>query len=393
MIEKQARKKICIVTATRAEYGLLKPIIKKLIANHEFDVQVVATGMHLSPEFGLTYQEIEEDGISIDRKIEMLLSSDSPASISKSMGLAMIGFADYFEEARPDLLILLGDRYEILAVASTAMNARIPIAHLYGGDITEGAIDDVVRHAITKMSYLHFVATTNHEKRVIQMGEEPGRVFCVGAMSVENAKNVQLLSKEELKRQIGFDWGDNKLAVVTFHPVTLECNTAEEQCRNLLEALDRIQHLNIIFTKANSDTDGRIINQMLEDYVSNHKEKSCIFASLGQLRYLSAISTADVVVGNSSSGLSEVPSFHVPTVNVGDRQKGRESGKTVIHCDTNTKSIVDAISKALSDQFRDEISHAANPYEKEGTSDTIVDRITKFIKQDNIDLKKKFFNL
>lgn len=392
-MEERERKRICILTATRAEYGLLKPIIQKFISNNEFEIRVVVTGMHLSPEFGLTYREIEEDGILIDRKIEMLLSSDTPVAISKSMGLAMIGFADYFEEISPDLLILLGDRYETLAVASVAMNARIPIAHLYGGDITEGAIDDAVRHAITKMSYIHFVATENHEKRVIQMGEEPKRVFCVGAMSVENAKRVQLLSKQELERQIDFAWGDNRLAVVTFHPVTLEQNTAEEQCRNLLEALDKIQHLNIIFTKANSDANGRIINQMLEDYVSSHKEKSCIFASLGQLRYLSAVSMADVVVGNSSSGLSEVPSFHVPTVNVGDRQKGRESGETVIHCDTNMRSIIDAVNKALSGRFRDEIKGAINPYEKVGTSDAIVDRITLFMRQNNIDLKKKFYNL
>ena len=386
-------KKICILTATRAEYGLLKPVIRKFLLQKQFDIQITVTGMHLSPEFGLTYKEIEADGIPIDRKIEILLSADSPASISKSMGLAMISFADYFNETKPDLLLVLGDRYETLAVVIAAMNARIPIAHLYGGDITEGAVDDAVRHAITKMSYLHFTATPNHARRVIQMGEAPERVFYTGAMAVENAKNVKLLSKDELKAQIGFDWGKNRLAVVTFHPVTLENNTAEEQCRNLLEALDEIPNLNMIFTKANSDTDGRIINQMLDVFAAAHSKKCCVFTSLGQLRYLSVISMADVVVGNSSSGLSEVPSFHVPTVNVGDRQKGREAGMTVIHSKTDKESIVSAIEKALSSQFRSEIVNAENPYEKDGTSDEIVNRITEFMVKGKIDLKKKFYNL
>lgn len=387
------KKKICVLTATRAEYGLLKPIILKLIRTREFEVNVVVTGMHLSPEFGCTYHEIEADGIMIDRKIEMLLSADSPAAISKSMGVAMIGFADYFAETQPDLLIVLGDRYETLAVAVTAMNARIPIAHLYGGDITEGAVDDAVRHAITKMSYLHFVATPEHARRVIQMGEAPERVFCVGAMAVENAKQVDVLPKKELKQQLGFDWGNHKLAVVTFHPVTLEDHTASEQCKNLLEALDSIQDLFMIFTKANADTDGRIINQMLEDYVGTHADRSCVFASLGQVRYLSTVSVADVVVGNSSSGLSEVPSFHVPTVNIGDRQRGREQGATVINCKAEKSCIQKAIERALSDVFKKEIADAVNPYERDGTSDVITMEIVEFLKKEEMQLKKTFYNL
>ena len=388
-------KRVCIVTATRAEYGLLKPIILKLQAQNNVEVRVVATGMHLSPEFGMTCQEIEQDGIWLDRKIEILLSADTSSAISKSMGLAMISFADYFSERKPDLLIVLGDRYEILAVATTAMNARIPIAHLYGGDITEGAVDDVVRHAITKMSYFHFTATREHRRRVIQMGESPERVFWVGAMSVENACNVKKLSMHDLQEQIAFYWNRDleKMAVVTFHPVTLEDDTAREQFQNILNALDYFEDLKVIFTKANADAGGRVINHMIDDYVNEHPQKSKAYTSLGQLRYLSAVSLADVVIGNSSSGLSEVPTFHVPTVNIGDRQRGRVCGKTVISCGVAEKEITDAIQKALSQTFRNEICNEKNPYEKKGTSDAIVKILTENLNKNNIDLKKHFYDL
>ena len=388
-------KRVCIVTATRAEYGLLKPIILKLQAQNNLEVRVVATGMHLSPEFGMTCQEIEQDGIRLDRKIEILLSADTSSAISKSMGLAMISFADYFSERKPDLLIVLGDRYEILAVATTAMNARIPIAHLYGGDITEGAVDDVVRHAITKMSYFHFTATREHRRRVIQMGESPERVLWVGAMSVENACDVKKLSMHDLQEQIAFYWNRDleKMAVVTFHPVTLEDDTAREQFQNILNALDYFEDLKVIFTKANADAGGRVINHMIDDYVNEHPQKSKAYTSLGQLRYLSAVSLADVVIGNSSSGLSEVPTFHVPTVNIGDRQRGRVCGKTVISCGVAEKEITDAIQKALSQTFRNEICNEKNPYEKKGTSDAIVKILTENLNKKNIDLKKHFYDL
>lgn len=388
-------KRVCIVTATRAEYGLLKPIILKLQAQNNLEVRVAATGMHLSPEFGMTCQEIEQDGIRLDRKIEILLSADTSSAISKSMGLAMISFADYFSERKPELLIVLGDRYEILAVATTAMNARIPIAHLYGGDITEGAVDDVVRHAITKMSYFHFTATKEHRRRVIQMGESPERVFWVGAMSVENACNVKKLSMHDLQEQIAFYWNRDleKMAVVTFHPVTLEDDTAREQFQNILNALDYFEDLKVIFTKANADAGGRVINHMIDDYVNEHPQKSKAYTSLGQLRYLSAVSLADVVIGNSSSGLSEVPTFHVPTVNIGDRQRGRVCGKTVISCGVAEKEITDAIQKALSQTFRNEICNEKNPYEKKGTSDAIVKILTENLNKNNIDLKKHFYDL
>lgn len=389
------KKRICFLTATRAEYGLLKPIIEKMVSRKEFDVRIVVTGMHLSPEFGLTYQEIEANDMKIDRKIEILLSADTPSAISKSMGLAMISFADYFAESKPDLLIILGDRYEALAVAIAAMNARIPIAHLYGGDISEGAVDDVVRHAITKMSYLHFTATEDHRRRVIQMGESPDRVFCVGAMSVENARNEKKLTREELQKEIGFYWDpeNEKMAVVTYHPVTLEDNTAKEQIQNLLRALDSFASLKIIFTKANADAGGRIINQMIDQYATEHPEKCIVFTSMGQVRYLSAVSAADVVIGNSSSGLSEVPTFHVPTVNIGDRQRGRMCGETIISCDNREKSIREAIAAALSEQFQKAIAAAKNPYEKEGTSDAIVSTIVQRMEKDSFKLKKSFFDV
>ena len=385
--------KICVLTAARSEYGLLRPIIKKMVVDSAFDVRVMVTGMHLSPEFGLTYKEIEEDGIVIAKKVEMLLSADSPAAISKSMALATIGFADYFEENRPDLLMVLGDRYEALAVAIAAMNARVPIVHLSGGDVTEGAIDDVVRHCLTKMSYLHFVATEQHRKRVIQLGEEPERVFRVGAMSVESAMDIERIEKKDLVKELGFDWGNDKLAIVTYHPVTLSNVSTEEQCKNLLEALDEIERLQIIFTKANADTDGRIINRMMEQYVATHKGKSCIFTSLGQKRYLSAVALADVVAGNSSSGLSEVPSFRVPTVNIGERQKGRTCGKSVICCSNDKADIKKAVSKALTNEFRDSITEEDNPYSMNGTSDAIISNIKKCFCNHAVCLMKSFYDL
>ena len=392
-MKEQIPVKICILTAARSEYGLLRPIIQKMKQDPYFDVRVAVTGMHLSPEFGLTYREIEEDGIEIDRKIEMLLSADSPAAISKSMALATIGFAEYFEERRPELLLILGDRYEALAVAEAAMNAHIPIIHLSGGDVTEGAVDDVVRHCLTKMSLLHFVATEQHRKRVIQLGEDPERVFRVGAMSVESALSVERMSRDILTKELGFDWREDQLAVVTYHPVTLGSSSAEEQCKNLLEALDEIPHLKIIFTKANADADGRAINRMLDEYVAKNLEKACVFTSLGQKRYISAIALADVVVGNSSSGLSEVPSFHIPIVNVGERQKGRECGRTVISCPNKKDEIKRAVIKALSEEFKAAVMLEENPYGMIGTSDVMISILKEYLSTHSLQLMKKFYDL
>lgn len=383
--------KICIVTATRAEYGLLKSIIEKFMKIKGVDLRVAVTGAHLSPEFGLTYNEIINDGIKIDKKVEILLSADTPSSISKSMGLAMIGFADYFSELSPDLIVVLGDRYETLAVSIAAMNQRIPIAHLHGGEATEGLIDESVRHSITKMSYLHFTSTDTYRKRVIQLGENPSRVFNVGSVGVENIKNISYLSKKELSEAIGLSL-DKPYAVVTFHPVTLENESSEKQVSGLLGAISQLDDMNFIFTKANSDADGRIINAMIDEYIQKHN--NCIaVASLGLKKYLSAVQYCSMVIGNSSSGIIEVPSFKVPTINIGDRQKGRIQATSIINCEPNSNSILKAILKAKSDVFRDKIKETQNPYEKEGTSDIIVTTIMDFLQNKKLDIKKKFYDV
>lgn len=380
-------KKICILTATRAEYGLLKPIIKKLIDLKKYDVRIVATGMHMSPEFGLTYKEIENDGFIIDEKIEILLSSDTPSSISKSMGIAMISFSDYFKNLRPDLIILLGDRYETLSVGLCAMNERIPIAHLYGGETTEGAIDEVIRHALTKLSYLHFTSTEEYRKRIIQMGEAPQRVFYVGATGVENALNETLLTREELSNELDFDLSGD-YAVVTCHPVTLEKSSSDAQINSLLSALSKFKNLNFILTKANADAEGRIINKKLEEFEKENKN-SKLFSSLGMKKYLSALKYSKMVIGNSSSGIIEAPSFGIPTVNIGDRQKGRARSASVIDSDISSESIKKAIEIALTSNF----NNIKNPYEKQNTSENIAQKISFFMENENFNLKKSFYDL
>ncbi|PKM67426.1 MAG: UDP-N-acetylglucosamine 2-epimerase (hydrolyzing) [Firmicutes bacterium HGW-Firmicutes-2] len=381
---------ISILTANRSEYGLLKPIIIKLNTVNEFDVRIVVTGAHLSPEFGLTYQEIEKDGFIIDEKIEILLSSDTSSSISKSMGLAMISFADYFYKLDPDLLIVLGDRYETLAVASTAMIQRIPIAHLYGGETTEGAIDESIRHAITKLSYLHFTSSEEHRKRVIQLGEHPKRVFNVGAIGIENILNEKMLLKEQLGEELQIALS-NPYAVVTFHPVTLENNSSEKQIKSLLEVCKEYKDYNFIFTKANADAEGSIINLYIDKY-SKENSNIIAFTSLGMVKYLSAIKYSSMVIGNSSSGLVEAPSFGVPTINIGDRQKGRLQASSVINCEPTLRSIRQAIELAISNDFIDKAKNTVNPYGDGDTSNKVVGVIKRYILDEKIDLKKKFYD-
>jgi GDP/UDP-N,N'-diacetylbacillosamine 2-epimerase (hydrolysing) len=384
------KKKISVLTATRAEYGLLKPIIEKLQLVPEFDVYVVATGAHLSPEFGLTYKDIEKDGIAIDKKIDILLSADTPAAISKSMGLAMIGFADYFERLRPDILVVLGDRYETLAVATVAMNLRIPIVHLYGGETTEGAVDESIRHAITKLSYLHFTSIEQYRNRVIQLGEDPERVFCVGAIGIENILNEKLMSKSELEKSIDFQL-DKPYAMVTFHPVTLEGNQSEEQARALLDVCASYKDIKFIFTKANADAGGRVINKMIDDFI-NENDHGIAFASLGMLRYLSALKYCTMVIGNSSSGLLEAPSFGIPTINIGDRQKGRLQADSVINCEPVKEDIEKALEQALCEEFKNKAKITTNPYGDGNTSSKIVGVMKDFILSDKLNLKKKFYD-
>ena len=384
-------KKVCIVTGTRAEYGLLKPVIDKVYHSDLLELQLVVTGMHLSTEFGLTYKEIEEDGYPITSKVEMLLGSDTPVGITKSMGVAMIGFADCFDQNKPDIVVILGDRYEMLAAASAAMIARIPIAHIHGGELTEGIIDEAIRHSITKMSHIHFTTVEEYRKRVIQLGESPSTVYNLGALGVENAKKVNLLPKEELENMIGFQFHFPTI-MVTYHPVTLEKTFAQKQFEEILDVIDRHKEISVIFTKANADMDGRIINKMIDDYVSSNEKRCRAYTSLGQLKYLSTLQFCVAVVGNSSSGIIEVPSFKIPTVNIGDRQRGRMHAESGIDCGYDTKQIESALKKALSSDFRCKAANVKNPYEGENTSYDIVRIISEALCH-GIDIKKKFYDL
>lgn len=378
---------ICIITGGRAEYGLLYWLMKEIQTDPDLQLQIIATGMHLSPEFGLTYKVIEADGFTIDAKVEMLLSSDTPVGIAKSMGLGVIGFADALNHLRPDILVLLGDRYEILAAAQAAMVAQIPIAHIAGGDVTEGAFDEAIRHSITKMSHLHFVTNEASARRVRQLGENPEHIYSVGSTGLDYIKRMKLLNRSELEEALNFKFMKKNL-LVTFHPATLETQPAEMQFQELLTALDSLgKNIGIIFTKPNSDTDGRAIIRLIDSYVATHPNAKA-YTSLGQVRYLSTMSQIDVVVGNSSSGLYEAPSFGKPTVNIGDRQKGRLQALSVINCRQETSAIAKAILQALAL----DCSGAVNPYGDGNSSARIKDRLKQIIEPTAL-LKKHFFDL
>lgn len=383
-------RKICVVTGSRAEYGLLSGLMRAIQEDKDLQLQVIATNMHLSPEFGLTYREIEKDGFQIDKKVQMLLSSDTPNATTKSVGLATIGFADAYEDLQPDLIVVLGDRFEILAAVSAALFFKIPVAHLHGGEITEGAYDDSIRHAITKMSHLHFTSTEAYRQRVIQLGEQPDRVFYVGAIGVENIKRVPLMSQAELEDSIRFKLGEKSL-LVTYHPVTLENHTAADQCQNLLEALDEFPEYKVIFTLPNSDTDGRVIIRLINEYVSLHSERCMAIPSLGLQRYLSALKCVSAVVGNSSSGIIEVPSFGIPTLDIGNRQKGRIAAESVVHCGNDSRSIIEGMQQVLSDVFRKQVKHVLNPYEKRDTTKNIYKIISTY-PLENL-RQKKFYDV
>lgn len=381
-------KKIAVLTTTRADYGLLKPVIVGLRGSRRVAVEVVATGMHLSPEFGETYREIEQDGIPIAAKIAILDCADTPAGISRTMANALVGFSGYFEKSRPDLLMVLGDRYETAAVCCAAVNARIPIAHLYGGETTEGAIDEAYRHAITKMSYLHFTSTETYRRRVIQLGESPERVFNVGAMGVENALQQPLLTEQALRADLKLT--DQPYACITFHPVTLEADTAEKQIQELFCALNRFPQMQFVITKANADAGGRGINQQIDAYAAAHGNVHA-YDSLGMIRYLSCVKYAEMVIGNSSSGLVEVPSFGIPTVNIGDRQKGRIQGTSILNCPPQAGAIEEAIRLARSEAFQEQAKCSTNPYEGENTSQSIVETVLNTL-ESHMELKKKFYD-
>lgn len=382
------RKRICVVTGSRAEYGLLFYLIKRIQESSCLELQIIATGMHLSPEYGLTVRDIEADGFTVDRKVDMLLSSSTAIGVTKSMGLGMIGFADALAELQPDLVLVLGDRYEIFAAVSAAMIAQIPIAHLHGGERTEGAFDEAIRHSITKMSHLHFVAAEEYRRRVIQLGEEPERVFCVGGLGVDNIKRLKLLSRTELETALDFKLGSRNL-LVTFHPVTLGHNTNTRQMEELLGALSELEDTHIVFTMPNSDPEGRLLFAQIEEFCK-HRVHARAYTSLGQLRYLSCIEHFDGVIGNSSSGLLEVPSFKKGTINIGDRQRGRLRAESVIDCEPVRVSIRSALERLYSRQFAAQLSNVENPYGNGGASEAIV----KVLEQCSLDdlLKKCFYD-
>lgn len=381
------KRKICVVTGSRAEYGLLYWLMKEITDDPDLSLQLIATGAHLSPEFGLTYRAIEDDGFKIDEKVEMLLSSDTPVGIAKSIGLGVIGFADTIERLKPDILVVLGDRYEILAAAQAALIAKVPVAHVAGGDCTEGAIDEAIRHSITKMAHLHFATNEKSAIRVRQLGENPDYIFNVGSTGVDFVKRASLHDRKVLEKSLGFVFKIKNL-LVTFHPVTLDSQSPDEQFHELLIALDNLEpDIGIVFTKPNSDTYGRSIIQLIDGYVAKHPNAKA-YTSLGQAVYLSVMSQVDAVVGNSSSGLYEAPSFKKPTVNIGDRQKGRIQASSVINCPPEASAIVKAISQA----FSLDCSSAVNPY-GDGNSSARIKEHLKNIPYPAKLIKKEFFDL
>lgn len=382
-------KEICVITGTRAEYGLLKPLIEKIAADESLSLQLIVTAMHLSPEFGLTYQSIEADGYSIDKKIETVLSSDTSVGIAKSMGLTQISFAEAFDDLNPDLIVVLGDRSEIFAAVSVATVSCIPVAHIHGGELSFGAYDDAFRHSISKMSHLHLTSTDEYRNRVIQLGENPERVFNVGAIGLDNIIGSDLMSKEEFEDSIDFKLGKKNI-LLTYHPVTLENATSKDQFSEITQALDELRDTNVILTYPNSDKDGRIIIKMIEEYVS--KRDNCMaIPSLGLKRYLSALQYVDVVLGNSSSGIIEVPYYKIATVNIGDRQKGRTRCASIIDCAPNKNSIKEAIDYAYSDEFKKKVETMDNPYGNGNASS----KILEVIKNTDIAelLKKEFYDV
>lgn len=378
-------RKIGVVTGSRADYGLLHGLLREIRSDSGLQLQLIATGMHLSPEFGLTWKQITADGFHIDKKLEMLLSSDTPVGIAKATGLGVIGFADVLADLRPDLLVVLGDRFEIFAAAQAAMHARIPVAHIHGGELSEGAVDDAMRHAITKMAHLHFTATEIYRQRVIQMGEQPARVFNVGAPGLDCLETIEWLDEAELQRQLGVALAPRKF-LVTYHPVTLENDAAERQIRALCEALDHFPEAQAIFTLTNADAGGRVMIRILREYRQRHPDRVALLDNLGRQRYWSLLRCVDAMVGNSSSGLIEAPAIPVATVNIGNRQRGRLQAASVVQCEDDCSAIVEALQKVLSDDFRQCLSRVENPYGKPGASKKIK-RVLASVELDQLFMK------
>lgn len=381
-------RKICVFTGTRAEYGLLSPLMGAVKKEKKLDLQIVASGMHLSEEFGLTYKDIEKDGFRIDKKLDISLASDTPIGLSRSISLAIEGLTRVYRQLRPDIVVILGDRFEALAAAISAAISRIPLAHLNGGEATFGAMDEAIRHSITKMSHLHFTSTEEYRRRVIQLGEDPERVFNVGAVGLDNIKRFRLLSKEALEKEAAFKFRDRNL-LITFHPVTLEYNTAKKQFANLLSVLNGLKETSLIFTKANADTGGRIVNRLIDEYAAGNAHKSVVFSSMGQLKYLSTMQFVDGVVGNSSSGIIEAPSFKIGTINIGDRQAGRIKAESIIDCKPHRRDIGAAIKRLYSKEFSETLKSVVNPH-GDGKSAKRIIEVLKDCRLKGV-LKKVFF--
>ncbi|MBL7048019.1 MAG: UDP-N-acetylglucosamine 2-epimerase (hydrolyzing) [Nitrospira sp.] len=385
------KKKICVITGTRAEYGLFYPLLCLMKKDAFFSLRIIATGMHLSPAFGLTYREIESDGFHISERVEMLLATNTDEGMSKSVGLGIISMTDALKRLSPDLVLVLGDRYETFAAAAAAFFIKIPVVHLHGGELTEGAMDDAMRHSITKISWLHFTSTEQYANRVIQLGEDPGRVFNVGAVGLDNIHGVKLMNKRELERVINFKF-QGRTAIVTYHPVTLEAGSSENHFRAMLDCLHHVEGLKMIFTMPNSDPGSQVINDLIVSYVSSNPQRAVSFTSMGRMRYLSAMKYSDLVIGNSSSGLIEAPSFGIPTVNIGDRQRGRVTAESVISCGIKAGDIKKAIRYALSDGFMKLCKTVHNPYGSGKSAPRIMTVLKKELKK-SINLKKMFYDL
>ena len=376
------KRKVCVVTGSRAEYGLFYPILNKIQESNKLDLQLISTSSHHSSEYGLTYKQIESDGFNIDDKIENLYLTDTKSSIVKSTGLATSLLSDSFDRLQPDVVLLLGDRYETHAAATAAMLMNIPIAHIHGGEITEGAVDEQIRHSITKMSYLHFCSTETYRQRVIQMGEDPARVFNSGAPGIDNIINLNLLTKKILEKELSWKF-TSKSALFTYHPVTLEENDTANDLEVILSILETFS-FNVLFTYANADAGGRVINQKIEQFCKIQPAKYKVVKNLGQVKYLSVMKYVDLLIGNTSSGIIEAASFMKPVVNVGDRQKGRLRGENVIDCKIN--SLQESIKLALSNNFRNKIKNINNIYGAGSAADFIVDKLTN----ESISVIKKF---
>ena len=387
------KRRICVVTTSRADYGLLHWLMKAIDEDPALELQVVATGMHLCPEFGLTYRKIEEDGFAIARKVEMVLSGDTEASVVKSVGVGLMSFAVVYEDLKPDIVVVLGDRYELFSVTIPALLMRIPIAHIHGGETSQGAADEAVRHSLTKMASIHFPATEEYRKRIIQMGEDPRFVFNFGAPGLDWIQRLPLLKRAELGKRLDFDLS-GKVAMVTYHPVTLEGDAWKPQIEQLLRAIQG-SGIKAIFTKANADAHGRMINLKIGQFCEEHPERFRLYDNLGQVLYLSCVKNLDLMIGNSSSGIVEAPSFRMPVVNIGDRQRGRIKAGNVIDVGNSENEIHRGIERAVSESFRREIASVQNPYDKYGdgkVSDRIKETLKKVDLSSNL-LKKTFFDI